>query len=74
MELNKKLALIENILEAEVGKEGLNRDTILGEIGDWDSLTQLSLVIIMKEKFNKELTGSQIRSMVTVQDILDYME
>jgi acyl carrier protein len=72
MELNEKLALIEEVLEVDKGV--LNENSILGEQGDWDSLTQLSLVVTIRTKFNKELTGSQIRNMVTVQDILSYME
>lgn len=68
----EKMALLEEMLELEEGE--LKADMHLDEIDEYNSLTKMSLIVLMSDEFSKDLTGDQIRAFSTVQDILDYME
>lgn len=72
MELQKKLELIEEILDVESGS--ITADMELADIEEWDSLSALSYVVLMKDEFNKKVTGDQVRAFKTIQDILDTMD
>ena len=72
MNLQEKLALIEEVLDVETGS--LTRETLLAEVGEWDSIAALSLVVMLDEKFEKTVSGVQIKALASVNDILDYMD
>lgn len=72
MTKQEKLALLEETFELEEGE--LKEDMNLSELENWDSMTKLSLIVLMDDEFEKKLTGEQIKSFVTVKDILDFME
>lgn len=63
--------MLEDILELEPGQ--LTPDMALADISEYDSMSKLSLIVMMDEEFGKKLTGEQILKFVTVQDILDFM-
>ena len=46
-------------------------DTIFQELEEWSSLTTLSVIAFVKISYNKEITGKEIRSCETVQDLFD---
>ena len=71
MTSKEKIALLEDMLEMEEGE--LTADMDLNDVG-WDSMSALSLIVLMDENFSKELTGTQIKGFKTIQDILDFME
>ena len=71
MDKDKKLALLEELFELDSGE--LTEDTVLEDLATWDSMTRLSLIVMMDDELGKELTGAQIRGFVTVADILDFM-
>ncbi len=71
MTVNEKTAMLEDILELEPGQ--LTPDMALADISEYDSMSKLSLIVMMDEEFGKKLTGEQILKFVTVQDILDFM-
>ncbi len=66
-----KIALLEDMLELEEGT--LTPETELTSIEEYDSMSKLSLIVMMDDEFGKKLTGEQIRQFETVQDILDFM-
>lgn len=68
----EKLALLEDMMELDEGT--LNESTAVNEIDEWDSMAKLSLIVLMDDEFGKKLSGEQIRSFVTIKDILDFME
>lgn len=72
MELDRKLELLTDILDVEYGflKPELN----LADIEEWDSLSALSFVVMVKDEFGRKISGQQVRSYNTVQDLLDAME
>ena len=73
MTTEEKLGLIKGILEIKEGGE-LKETTLISELKDWDSLTQLEIVMIMEDEFNKELPSEIIKGFNVIKDILDYME
>lgn len=71
MENEKKLAMLEDMLELDKGL--LKPEMELSSIPEYDSMAKLSLIVMMDEECGKKLTGEQIREIKTVQDILDFM-
>ena len=72
MNLQEKLTLIEEVLDVETGS--LTPETLLAEVDEWDSIAALSLVVMLDEKFEKTVSGVQIKALASVNDILDYMD
>jgi acyl carrier protein len=72
MNLQEKLALIEEVLDVETGS--LTPETLLAEVDEWDSIAALSLIVMLDEKFEKTVSGVQIKALASVNDILDYMD
>lgn len=66
-----KIALLEDMLELEEGT--LSPETELASIEEYDSMSKLSLIVMMDDEFGKKLTGEQILQFSTIQDILDFM-
>ena len=71
MYTEKKLELLEEVMELDAGT--LKADMVLDDIVEYNSMAKLSLIVLMSDEFDKKLTNDQIKSFVTVQDILDYM-
>ena len=71
MELQEKLALIEEVLDVEEGS--LKPETELADVDEWDSIAALSLIVMLDEKFEKTVSGAQIKALETVNDILAFM-
>ena len=72
MENSKKISMLEDMLELPSGS--LTEDMLLSTISEYDSMAKLSLIVLFDDEFGKKLTGEQIRSFVTVGDILRAME
>ncbi len=71
MSEQKKLALLEDAFEMDEGE--LTADMVLDEIEEYNSMAKLALIVLMSDEFDKTLTSDQIKSFVTVKDILDFM-
>ena len=71
MTTEAKLAHLEDIFDMKTGT--LKAETVLKTLKRWDSMSHLSLIVLMDEEFGKKLKPAQIKSFITVQDILDYM-
>lgn len=72
MTKEEKIALLEDMLELEVGS--LTSETELSSIDDYDSMAKLSLIVLFDDECGKKLTGEEIRKFKTVGDILDAMD
>lgn len=72
MDTAKKLVLIGEVVELDEGR--LTPETELASLECWDSLTRLSLIVMIDDECGKTLKGDQIRAFKTVQDIMDFME
>ena len=71
MTTEAKLAHLEDIFDMKTGT--LKPETVLKTLKRWDSMSHLSLIVLMDEEFGKKVKPAQIKSFITVQDILDYM-
>lgn len=71
MTTEKKLQLLEDVFELD--ENALTPETVLGDLEEYDSMSKLSLIVMMDDEFGKKLTGEQIRQFETIQDILDFM-
>lgn len=67
----EKIAMLEDMLELDAGS--LKPEMGLKDIAEYDSMAKLSLIVMMDEECGKKLTGEDIQSFNTVQDILDFM-
>ena len=72
MDLTKKLELLADLFEVETDEIIANQE--LDSFDPWDSMSKLSLIVMMDDELGKKLTGEQIRSFKTIQDILDFMD
>lgn len=72
MSQQEKLNLLEEMMEIDEGT--LTPDTVLSTIEEWDSLSVLSFMSIMDEKFGKNISGNEIKSKKTIADLLIMME
>ena len=71
MSEKEKLALLEETFDVDEG--ALNPEMLLDDIDEYDSMTKLSLIVMVEEEFGKKLTGAEIKGFKTVQDILNVM-
>ena len=72
MEMQKKLELLADLLELEVGE--VSPETNLDDLEEWDSLAAISYVVMMDEEFGVVANPNDIKNFRTVQDILDSMK
>ena len=58
----------------ELDEGTLTAETNLADVEEYDSMSKLSLIVLMNDEFGKKLDSKQIKTFQTVKDILDYME
>ena len=68
----EKIAILEELMEVDEGT--LTSETLLSNIEEWDSVSFLSFMAMMDEKFGKTVTGSEIKTKETVADLMAMME
>jgi acyl carrier protein len=72
MNSREKLDSLEELLQVEKGS--LAPETKLAEVEAWDSMAALALIVWLEENYGKTTSGSEIRAMKTVADILRLTE
>lgn len=72
MEIEEKKMLLADLFEVEQSE--ITRETDLDSFEPWDSMSKLSLIVLMDDECNKKLTGETVRTFKTMGDILDFME
>ena len=68
----KKLELLADVFDCDV--EDLAEDLSLESFDKWDSMTKLSLIVLMDDEFGKQVTNEDIKSLKTVGDIIAIMQ
>lgn len=68
----EKIELLADVFDAEPMELTPEKD--LDAVEGYDSMSKLSLIVMMDEEFGKKLTGEQLREFKTVGDILAFME
>lgn len=72
MTTEEKLALLEETFEADEGT--IKADMKLSDVEEWNSMSKLSLLVMMEDEFGKKLSGNDVRKLESVQDILELMQ
>lgn len=72
MSEREKLALLEDLFELNEGD--LDAGTSLDDVEEYDSMTKLSLIVMMEDEFGVKLTGEDIKGFKTIGDILLRMD
>lgn len=67
MTVKEKIDFLEEIMDVDEGV--LMEDTILEDVEEWDSLSALSLMAEMKNKYGIRLESKTIKEFRTVADI-----
>lgn len=70
MDQTEKLEALAEIFDCDEG--ALKPETRLDALA-WDSMAMLSVIALVKARFDRKLPGAEIRSFKTVQDILNVM-
>ena len=66
-----KIELLEDVFDIDPGE--LTPETELASLDGFNSLSRLSLVVMIDEECGKTPTDSDIRGFVTIRDIMNYM-
>ena len=72
MTVQEKITLIEETLELDEGT--LTPETVLADVGEYDSMAKLSMIVMMDDEFGVKLTGDMVKGFETVADILALMQ
>ena len=72
MDIKEKLTLIEECMDLDAGT--LKEDDELDSFEEWDSVTAISIIAMVDEKFHKTLSGDDLKGARTVADIIAMME
>jgi len=58
----------------ETDAEEFSPETIFREIEEWSSLTALSIIAMVDEEYHVRLTGDDIRSSKTIEDVYNCVQ
>jgi len=72
MSTQERIELLEEIMDLDAGT--LKLEDVLADYEEWDSLTALTLISEMDERFGKKITGEEIKAFKTVADVIAIME
>lgn len=72
MTIEEKLALLEETMEMDASS--LRADMDLYDVEEYDSMSKLSIIVMMEDEFGVKLTSDMVRGFTNVQDILDLMK
>lgn len=72
MDQAKKMELLADVFDMDV--ESLKPELKLLDIEEWNSMTKLSLIVMMSDELGKQLVNADIKKFETVQDILNFMD
>lgn len=72
MTAQEKIAMLEDIMELDAGT--LTPETVLSTLEEWDSITLLSFIAMMEDEFHKIVSGSEVKQLKTVADVMNIME
>lgn len=66
--MEKFIQNFSEILE-ETDKESLSSETQFKELEEWDSMTALMVIAMFDEKYNKKITGKDLKDASTLNDL-----
>ena len=72
MLINEKIKILANVLD--VDENGLNAETVLTSLDEWDSMGKISLMAMFEKRYGKQVSVEQISDFQFLRDILDLMD
>jgi len=72
LSIGEKVALIEECMDLEKGTIKLTDN--LSDYEEWDSLTALSLIATIDERYHKTLIGADLKNAKTFSDIINLLD
>jgi acyl carrier protein len=75
--LNIKVEIMEDFLDGfveileETDRDVLTSDTKFKDLDEWDSMTALMLIAMFDEKYDKKITGVDIKESNTLNDLFE---
>jgi acyl carrier protein len=73
MEISKFLQNFFDILD-DTNLNLVQAETVFRDLEEWDSLTALSLIAMADEEYSVKLTGDDIKSSTTLQDVFEIIK
>ena len=73
MEINTFLQNFADILD-ETDAELITQETAFRDLDEWNSLTALSLIAMADEEYDVKLTGDDIKSSISLNDIFEIIK
>ncbi len=73
MEIDTFISLFANLFDDTEPSE-IQADTHFHDLDEWSSLLGMSVIAMAKTEFGKTITGAEIRSCITVQDLYVLIE
>ena len=70
MELNEFVANFATLFDDTDASE-INATTVFHDLDEWSSLTGMGVIALVKTKYGKSITGIELRSCETVEDIFN---
>ena len=70
-EQEKLLAIADSV---DLEPEEINREMLLADMENWDSVAVLSIIAVINENFNRFPSAEEIMSYKTVGDLMDALE
>lgn len=58
----------------ETPAEQFKADTVYKELDEWGSLTALSIIALAMEGFNKKITGADLRTCNTIEELYNLIQ
>ena len=72
MSEKERIELLEEVMDVDPGT--LEKDSVLADFEEWDSLTALTLISEMDARFGKKLSGEEVKGFKTVADVIAVMK
>jgi acyl carrier protein len=73
MDMNTFLRNFADILD-DTDATLIQAETVFRDLEEWDSLTALSLIAMADEEYSVKLTGDDIKSSNTLQDVFEIIK
>ena len=73
MELNEFVARFAEEFD-ETPAEQFKTNTVFKGLDEWSSLTALSIIAMVDEEFDKRITGADLRSVSTIEELYNLIQ
>lgn len=73
MELNEFVKLFAEQFE-DTPADQFKPETAFRDFDDWDSLTALSIIAMVDEEYDKQITGEDIRTVSTIEELFNFIQ